>query len=385
MADAAIKIEAPGQPIQFIDLQAQRLRIETEINQAVQRVIEGGQYIMGPEIEKLEADLSEFCGAKHTITCSSGTDALMLVLMANNIGIGDAVFVPSFTFAATAEVVALVGATPIFIDSDETSYNMAIESLKAGYDLADRHGVIPRAVIAVDLFGQPADYDAIEPFCREKDLLLIDDAAQGFGGVYKGRNIGTIGQATATSFFPAKPLGCYGDGGAIMTDDADLAEKLISLRFHGKGSHKYDNTRIGMNGRMDTLQAAIVIEKLKIFADEIEKRQTVANRYNEGLKDICVIPYIEEGCTSAWAQYTIRVPNRDMVTAKLKEVGVPTAVYYPLPLHQQTAYKNFPNAGNMSVCEKAAQEVLSLPMHPYMDEETQAYIIRQLQQALQNG
>jgi dTDP-4-amino-4,6-dideoxygalactose transaminase len=365
-------------PIPFIDLAAQRRRLGTKIDEAVARVLTHGQYILGPEVRAFEDDLAKFCGAKEAVSCANGTDALLLVLKARGVKAGDAVLCPSFTFAATAEVVALVGATPVFVDVHADTFNMDPASLERAVDTAKQRKLQPVCVITVDLFGQPADYDAIEPVCKQHNLWLLDDAAQGFGGTYKGRKIGTFGLATATSFFPAKPLGAYGDGGAITTNDSSLAATLRSIRMHGQGTDKYDNVAIGLNSRLDTVQAAILIEKLKIFEDEIVKRQAVAKRYNEGLGDVAIVPRVLDGCVSTWAQYTIRVGKgrRDAVAAALKVSGVPTAIYYPKPLHQQTAYREFPSAGNgLPVSDIIAQEVLSLPMHPYLAADVQDRII----------
>jgi dTDP-4-amino-4,6-dideoxygalactose transaminase len=367
-----------SKPIPFIDLGAQRRRLGASVNDAIMRVVDHGGYIMGPEVFALEADLSAFCGAKHVISCANGTDALALVLMAKDVRPGDAILCPSFTFAATAEVVAWLGATPIFVDVREDTFNMDIESLEAGLRTAREKGLKPVGVIPVDLFGQPADYDAIEPFCAREGLWILSDAAQSFGATYKGRKIGTIGLATSTSFFPAKPLGCYGDGGAIFTDSDELAEVLLSLRIHGQGSDKYENVRVGMNGRLDTMQAAVLIEKLKIFPDEIIARDRIAQRYNEALRDVAIVPEVMVGATSVWAQYTLRIPgfDRSAFQAGLKDKGVPTAIYYPKPLHQQIAYKRHPVAGNgLPVSDRLAHEVISLPMHPYLDEATQDRVI----------
>jgi dTDP-4-amino-4,6-dideoxygalactose transaminase len=375
----------PPPPIPFIDLGAQRRRLGTKIDEAVARVIESGAFIMGPEVGRLESDLAAFCGAKHVISCASGTDALALVLMAKEVGPGDAVLCPSFTFAATAEVVAWLGATPVFVDVHEDTFNIDPASLEAALKTARAKGLNPVGVIAVDLFGQPADYGTIVPFCERQGLWLLDDAAQGWGGTYKGRRIGTFGAATATSFFPAKPLGAYGDGGAIFTDDAELDSVLRSLRVHGQGADKYDNVRIGMTGRLDTIQAAVLIEKLKIFEDEIAARNKVAHRYNEGLAEVAAVPFVLEDCVSTWAQYTIRVApeRRDALAATLKAQGIPTAIYYPRPLHQQTAYKAYPVGGNgLPVSDRIAREVISLPMHPYLDEPTQERIVGAVRAAL---
>ncbi|MFN7594531.1 MAG: DegT/DnrJ/EryC1/StrS family aminotransferase, partial [bacterium] len=345
--------------IAFIDLAAQRRRIGSRMDEAILRVVNHGGYIMGPEVKQFEADLSAFCGAKHVISCANGTDALALVLMAKSVKPGQAILCPSFTFAATAEVVAWLGAVPIFVDCLPETFNMDPASLEFGINTARQLGLKPVGVIPVDLFGQPADYDAIEAICAREDLWILCDAAQSFGASYRGRKLGTIGAATSTSFFPAKPLGCYGDGGAVFTNDDELAAIMRSLRVHGQGSDKYDNVRIGMNGRLDTMQAAVLIEKLKIFPDEIAARDRVAKRYNEMLGDVVAVPVVAEGNTSVWAQYTMRVPNRDALAAALKAKGVPTAIYYPKPLHQQTAYSKFPCAGNgVPVSERLAGEVL---------------------------
>lgn len=376
-----------SEPIAFIDLAAQRKRIGSAMDEAILRVVNHGGYIMGPEVKALEADLSAFCGAKHVISCANGTDALLMVLMAKGVKQGDAVLCPSFTFAATAEVVAQVNATPIFVDVLEDTFNLDIASLEAGLKTAKKLGLNPVGVIPVDLFGLPADYEPIEAFCKREGLWLMCDAAQSFGASYKGRNVGVIGDATTTSFFPAKPLGCYGDGGAIFTNDDELAAVLRSIRVHGSGTEKYDNVRIGMNGRLDTMQAAVLIEKLKIFPSEIEARDRVAKYYNDNLRDVAVVPEVPEGYTSVWAQYTLRMAgfNREQFQADLKAAGVPTAVYYPRPLHQQTAYKGFPVAGNgVPVSERLAQEVVSLPMHPYLTTEVQDRIIAAVKSALAN-
>jgi dTDP-4-amino-4,6-dideoxygalactose transaminase len=335
----------------------------------------------------LEGELSRFCGAKEVVSCANGTDALGLVLMAREVGPGDAVLCPSFTFAATAEVVVWLGATPVYVDIDPVTFNLDPKSLEQGIATAKQHGLKPVGLIAVDLFGQPADYDTLEPICAAYGLWILSDAAQSFGASYRGRRVGTIGLATATSFFPSKPLACYGDGGAIFTDDAELAKVLRSLRVHGEGVDKYDNVRIGMNGRLDTIQAAVLLEKLKIFPDEIELRDCIAARYNEALTDIATVPSVPEGNTSVWAQYTIRVDaeKRDKLVAALKEEGIPTGVYYPKPLHRQTAYMQYPSAGNgLPVSDLIASQVLSLPMHPYLEATDQDRIIGAVHRHLRN-
>lgn len=374
------------EPVPFIDVVSQRRRLGNLIDQAVGRVLEHCHFINGPEVMQFEADLAAFSGAKHVVACASGTDALLMVLMAKGIGPGDAVICPTFTFCATGEVVALTGASPVFVDVDEVTFNMDIESLKRGIATAKRHGLKLKAVIPVDLFGQPADHDAIAAIAAEEGMFVLDDAAQSFGASYKGRRLGTCGLATATSFFPAKPLGCYGDGGAIFTDDADLAETLRSVRVHGQGSDKYDNVRLGLTARLDTIQAAILIEKLKIFDDEIAARQRVADRYAQGLADVVTVPAVAPFGNSTWAQYTIRLPagtDRDAFAASLKAKGVPTAVYYVKSMHQQTAYRHYPAAdGGLPVSEKLSTEVISLPMHAYLDAPTQQRVIDAVRAAL---
>ncbi len=374
---------APAIP--FIDIVGQRRRLGMRIDDAVARVLTHCQFINGPEVAHLEADLAEFSGAKHVVACASGTDALLMVLMAKKIGPGDAVICPTFTFCATGEVVALLGATPVFVDVDETTFNIDPASFKDGISVARKRGLKPRAVIPVDLFGQPADHDAISAIAEAEGMFVLDDAAQSFGASYKGQQLGTFGLATATSFFPAKPLGCFGDGGAILTDDAELAETLRSVRVHGQGSDKYDNVRLGLTARIDTIQAAILIEKLKIFPDEIAARDVAARRYNDGLGNAVIVPRVQPNCTSVWAQYTIRLPEggRDAMAATLKAQGIPTAIYYPKSLHQQTAYRDFPVAsGGLPVSEKLSRDVISLPMHAYLDEPTQERIIKAVRGAL---
>jgi dTDP-4-amino-4,6-dideoxygalactose transaminase len=374
------------EPVPFIDIGAQRRRLGQSIDDAVARVLAHCQFINGPEVTELEKRLAEFSGAKHVVSCASGTDALLMVLMAKNIGPGDAVICPSFTFCATGEAVALTGASPVFVDVDEATFNMDAASLKRGVAVAKKQGLKPKAVIPVDLFGQSADHDAIAAVAEAEGLFVLDDAAQGFGASYKGRRLGTYGHATATSFFPAKPLGCFGDGGAIFTDDAELAATLRSIRVHGQGSDKYDNVRLGLTGRLDTMQAAILIEKLKIFDDEIAARNKVAERYARGLGNVVTVPHLAKGCSSVWAQYTIRLPrgvDRDGFAAALKAQGIPTAIYYVKSMHQQTAYRDYPVAeGGLPVSEKLSDDVISLPMHAYLDEPTQDRIIRAVRGAV---
>jgi dTDP-4-amino-4,6-dideoxygalactose transaminase len=374
------------EPVPFIDVAAQRRRLGKSIDEAVSRVLAHCQFINGPEVTQLEAALAKFSGASHVVACARGTDALLMVLMAKGVGRGDAVFCPSFTFCATGEAVALTGATPVFVDVDETTFNMDASSLRRAIATARKAGLKPVAVIPVDLFGQSADHDAIAAVAKAEGLFVLDDAAQGFGASYKGRRLGTFGLATATSFFPAKPLGCYGDGGAIFTDDAELAQTLRSIRVHGQGFDKYDNVRLGLTARLDTMQAAILIEKLKIFEDEIAARNEVAERYARGLGNVVSVPRLAKGCTSVWAQYTIRIPkgvNRDGFAAALKAQGIPTSIYYPKSMHQQTAYRDFPVAeGGLPVSEQLSEDVISLPMHAYLDEATQERIIKAVRGAL---
>jgi dTDP-4-amino-4,6-dideoxygalactose transaminase len=376
----------PVEPVPFIDIGAQRRRLGKSIDDAVGRVLAHCQFINGPEVAQLEAALAAFGGARHVVTCASGTDALLMVLMAKGVGRGDAVLCPSFTFCATGEAVALTGATPVFVDVDEATFNMDANSLTRGIATAIRHGLKPRAVIPVDLFGQSAAHDAIGAIAEAEGLFVLDDAAQAFGASYKGRRLGSFGLATATSFFPAKPLGCFGDGGAIFTDDAELADTLRSVRVHGQGSDKYDNVRLGLTGRLDTIQAAILIEKLKIFEDEIAARNVVAERYARGLGNVVSVPHVATGSTSVWAQYTIRLPrgcNRDSFAATLRAQGVPTAIYYPKSMHQQTAYRDFPIAdGGLPVSERLSDDVISLPMHAYLDAPTQDRVIEAVRSAL---
>jgi dTDP-4-amino-4,6-dideoxygalactose transaminase len=374
------------EPIEFIDLRAQRRRIGDRMDAAIKRVVDHGRYILGPEVAEFERQLGAFCGAKHVLSCANGTDALGLALMALGVKPGQAVVAPSFTFAATAEVIAWVGATPVFADVLEHSFNIDPASFEAAIATAKRLGLEPVGVIPVDLFGQPAAYDEVLAIAKANGMWVLCDAAQSFGASYKGQKVGTLGDMTTTSFFPAKPLGCYGDGGAVFLDDDDTIAVLKSLRVHGQGADKYDNVRVGMNARLDTIQAAILLEKLAIFADEIAARDKVAARYNELLGGVVNVPQVPEGWTSVWAQYTVRLPkghDRDQVAARLKAEGVPTAIYYVKPLHLQTAYRDFPAAGNgLPVTERIAGEVLSLPMHPYLDETTQDRIALAIVKAL---
>jgi len=376
-------------PIPFIDLQAQRQRLGEPLETAILEVVRSGAYVMGPQIGQLEAALGEFGQAPHVLSCGSGTEALMLPLMAWEIGPGDAVFCPSFTFAATAEVVPLVGASPVFVDILPDTYNMDAAHLDAAIAAVKAEGKLtPKAVIAVDLFGQPADYPAISAVCQKHGLKLIADSAQGFGCTLNGHHPLHWADVATTSFFPAKPLGCYGDGGAVLSKDARLHDLLVSLRVHGQAvksdlegrtfdhDPKYLNMRIGMNARMDTIQAAVLLQKLAIFADEIEARNRVADRYAQGLSDVVRTPKVIDGGVSVWAQYTIETEDRDGLAAHLKAAEIPTAVYYPIPIHKQGVYSGYPvGPGGLPATMAAAERVISLPMHPYLEADVQDQII----------
>ncbi|MGE0700614.1 MAG: DegT/DnrJ/EryC1/StrS family aminotransferase [Hyphomicrobiaceae bacterium] len=377
--------ETAAPPLPFIDLAAQQARIRPKLDAAIARVLAHGAYIMGPEVAELERQLAAFAGARHAISCASGTDALLMIAMAEGIGPGDAVICPAFTFTATPEAVALLGATPVFAEVRADSFNLDPARLVDAIAAARKAGLRPRAIMVVDLFGLPADYDGVAAVAEAEGLWILADSAQSFGASRAGRRVGTFGRATATSFFPAKPLGCYGDGGAVLTDDDALAERLKSIRLHGKGDDKYDIVRIGINGRLDTLQAAILIEKLAIFADEIDARERIARRYTAGLADVVTVPVVDNASRSVWAQYTIRVPaaTRDGVMRSLASHGIPSNVYYPRPLHHQTAYRACPVAvGGVPVAEALAREVLSLPMHPYLREPDQDRVIAGVRRAV---
>ena len=375
-------------PIPFIDLQSQRARLGQPLEDAILKVVRSGAYVMGPEIAQFETALGEFGQAPFVLSCGSGTEALQLPLMAWGIGPGDAVFCPSFTFAATAEVMPLVGASPVFVDILEDTYNLDPAALDRAIEAVKAEGrLTPKAVIAVDLFGQPADYPAIAAVARKHGLKLIADSAQGFGCTLNGQHPIHWADVATTSFFPAKPLGCDGDGGAVLCKDARLHDILVSLRVHGQAvksdlegktfdhDPKYLNLRIGMNSRMDTIQAAVLLQKLSIFADEIEARNRVAARYAAGLSDVVVTPKVIEGGVSVWAQYTIETDDRDGLIAHLKGHEIPTAVYYPIPIHRQDVYSAYPAPGGLPVTDAKAGKVMSLPMHPYLTPEDQDAII----------
>jgi dTDP-4-amino-4,6-dideoxygalactose transaminase len=378
--------------VPFIDLKAQYALIEDRVRENMDRILEHGAYIMGPEIQELEQRLGEYIGSRYAIGCSSGSDALLMALMALDIGPGDAVFTSPFTFFATAEEIAMVGATPVFVDIDPVTFNLdpaclekAIAALEAKDDTIHPlprgyEHLTPRAVIPVDLFGLAADYDRIEPLCKAHGLRIIEDGAQAFGATYKDRptkacGFGDIG---CTSFFPAKPLGCYGDGGMCFTDDDDLREKLTSIRVHGMGTDRYDNVRIGINGRLDSLQAAVLLAKFEVFPDEVAARNRVAWRYSELIKGDILTPMIPKGYRSVWAQYSVLArdaAHRESLRTHLNEQGIPTAVYYPIPLHLQTAFSGLGYAqGTMPVSEDAGARIFSLPMHPYLESEVQETI-----------
>ncbi len=389
--------------MQFIDLAAQQNRIREKIEHNIRSVMDHGKYIMGPEVEELENQLSHYIGIKHAIACSSGTDALLLALMAYNVGDNHAVFTTPFTFISTAEVISILGATPVFVDIYPKTFNidphrldLAITALKKDdrsmhplprCATKDLSAITPKAVIAVDLFGLPADYDNINAVAQKHDLIVIEDAAQSFGAQYKGKKACSLAHVACTSFFAAKPLGCYGDGGMCFTDHDNLAEIIRSLRIHGQGNDKYDNVRIGINGRLDTLQAAILLAKFHIFPDEILLRQKIAKRYTDLLAALDVelsTPHVPSGYQSVWAQYSVLAhgeEHRTVLQDNLKNHGIPTAIHYPKPLHLQTAYSTLGyREGDFPVSESTSQCVFSLPMHPYLKEEDQKRIVKTLNQ-----
>lgn len=360
--------------MEFIDLKEQYNRLKDKIDSNIQNVLNNSNYIMGQEVKELEEKLAEYVGRKYCATCANGTDALTIAMKVFDIKENDAVFVPSFTFYSTAEIVSLEGATPIFVDVDERTFNMDSEKLEKAIKQVIEEGKLnPKAVIPVDLFGQPADFPEITKIAQKYNLRIVEDAAQGFGGSINGKKTCSFGDISTTSFFPAKPLGCYGDGGAIFTDDEEMYKKILSIRVHGKGSYKYDNIRVGLNSRLDTIQAAILLPKLEAFKEyELENRNKFAKMYTERLKDVVKTPLVPEGYTSSWAQFTLILDSEDMrnsVQAKLNETGIPTMVYYPIPLHKQIVYKDYDfNTEDLKVSERLSKCVLSLPMHPYMDE-----------------
>ncbi|MCL2889308.1 MAG: DegT/DnrJ/EryC1/StrS family aminotransferase [Eggerthellaceae bacterium] len=360
--------------MQFIDLASQFKRIEPEVISRVNTVLCSQKYIMGPEVLELEEKLASFVGVKHVLSCSSGTDALLIALMAYDLEKNDAVFVPSFTFFASAESVSLAGATPVFVDSQPDTFNISPASLESAIEKTLQQGELrPRGIMPVDLFGQPADYGQIQEIASRYGLFVLEDACQSFGAIYRGAKACSFGDVAATSFFPAKPLGCYGDGGAIFTDNDQLAEKMRSIRIHGQGIDKYDNVRLGINGRLDTIQAAILLAKLEIFEDELVARNEVAQSYSDALAASFTIPFVAPDRTSVWAQYTVLTSGdeqRSQIVEKLKARGIPTAIYYTTPIHLSTAYKSLGyKSGDLPVCELLSQQVLSIPMHPYLGKE----------------
>lgn len=363
--------------MQFIDLHAQYRHLQQQIDHRISNVLQHGHYIMGPEVEQLEQQLADYVGVKHCISCANGTDALQLAMMVLDIKPGDAVFCPTFTFFATAEVIAYAGATPIFVDSDESTFNICPMHLEQQIERVSRDGKLkPKAIIAVDLFGLPANYPEIEKIAAKYQLKLIEDAAQGFGGEIGGKRAGSFGDIATTSFFPAKPLGCYGDGGAIFTNNDEYASLFRSYRVHGKGKDKYDNVRIGVNSRLDTIQAAILLEKLAVFPEELVSRNEVAARYAEYLADTIKTPAVPEGFLSSWAQYTLVSESRDLIMAKLKDHGIPTMIYYGTCMHQQTAFSHLKHKDEeFPVASRLSKQVFSLPMHPYLEKSLQSKII----------
>ena len=371
--------------IPFIDLPAQQARIKPQVEAAIAKVLAHGGYVLGPEVAELETQLAAFAGAKHCITCSDGTDALSLALMTLDIKPGQVVFVPGFTFVATAQVVVLAGAIPYFVDVHPHTFNIDIDSLGHAIHEAKNKNLDIAGIISVDLFGLPADFNALQQIADANNLWLLNDAAQSYGASYQDKRVGSYNRLTTTSFFPAKVLGCYGDGGAVFCNSDEDAARLRSHRMYGQGTHKYENVRFGLNSRLDTIQAAVLLEKLRIFPDEITARQRVADRYSTALKDVCITPMVAAGYQSVWAQYTVQVPasKREAIQAQLKDAGIPTMVYYPIPLHQQFAYKQFPvTDGRLATSETLCQTVLSLPMHPYLEETAQDMIITEFRKAL---
>jgi UDP-2-acetamido-2-deoxy-ribo-hexuluronate aminotransferase len=359
-------------PLPFVDLKAQYARLKPSIETRMRRVLDHGQYVLGPEVAELETELARFCGARHCITVASGTEALRLPLMAAEIGPGDAVFLPAFTFPATAEVVVSLGASPVFVDVGEATFNLDPKSLATAIRQTRQDGKLrPRAIMPVDLFGLPADYPAFQIIAQDEKLTVLADAAQSFGARLGNRAVGTLAPFTATSFFPAKPLGAYGEGGAIFTDDEGLAKVMLSIRAHGAGDDRYDIVRLGTNARLDTLQAAILLAKLEVFADELVARERWATALDRRLAGKVAIPPRRADATSAWAQYCVRVKQRDRVREALNKQGVPTAIYYPKPLHFQPAFERFGSGpGSLPVSERLCQDIMALPMHPYLDEAT---------------
>jgi dTDP-4-amino-4,6-dideoxygalactose transaminase len=367
----------------FIDLAAQREKLGDSVERAIFQVLQHGQFILGPEVTELERQLEAFCGARHCITCANGTDALLLALMAEGIGPGDAVFAPAFTFVATVEVAVISGATPVFVDVRRDTFNMDVESLEAAIGEAKGRGLKPRCVIAVDLYGQPADYDAIDTIAGKYGLMVIADAAQSFGASLNGKKVGALASYTATSFYPSKPLGGYGDGGAVFTDDDERAGRLLALRNHGRGPGRPDTEYLGFNSRLDSIQAAILIEKLRLFPAEIPARQERANRYNEELASVADVPRLMAGATSVWAQYTIVTECRDELAKACRNACIPTAIHYANALNRLPPYRDvITPPGGVPQAEWLAKRVISLPMYPYLGGDAQDLIIATVREAL---
>lgn len=371
--------------VEFTGLPQQKERLRAELDRRIAAVLDHGKFIMGPEVKEFEAALSDYCGARHSIAVANGTDALQIGLMALHVKPGDAVFVPSFTYTATAEVILILGAEPVFVDVEADSFNLDPTDLDRALAEARSRGLSPKAIIGVDLFGLPANWDAINAFAAQHDLGVVADAAQAFGAtIADGRHVGTLAQITTASFFPAKPLGCYGDGGAIFTDDDQLAATMRSIRVHGQGAAKYETVRVGLNSRLDTLQAAILLGKISIFREETAKRNELAQRYDAVLGNMVTIPQRPSDVVSALAQYTIRVPSRDAFQEQLAARGIPTAVYYPLPMHLQPAYCDFGRGeGSLPVSEQLSREVISLPMNPYWVEEDVIAVTNAISESMQ--
>lgn len=370
-------------PVEMVDLRAQRRRLGRRVERSVARVLDHGRFVLGPEVDRLEARLAARGGVAHAVTCASGTDALLLALLAEEVESGDAVFVPAFTFAATAEAVALAGATPVFVDVRPDTFTIDAASLAEAVRATEDAGLRPVGVIPVDLFGQPADYPAVGKVAADAGLWVTADAAQSLGASLDGRSVGSLAGMTATSFFPSKPLGCYGDGGAVLTDDDALAARLRSLRAHGTEGGRSDNVRLGLNSRLDTLQAAVLLEKLIVFDDELDARRAVAEEYGRELAAVVRTPVLAPGATSVWAQYTVRSPARGALAARLRAEGVATAVHYPTPLPRRPAFARFPVApGGLAVSEQLCTEVLSLPLHPYLDRAARRQVVAGVHDAL---
>ncbi|MEM1139606.1 MAG: DegT/DnrJ/EryC1/StrS family aminotransferase [Pseudomonadota bacterium] len=382
----AVKASQADRPIAFIDLKAQGERLRPKIDAAVTRVLDHGAYVNGPEIDELEAKLKAYTGAADAVAVSSGTDALVIAMMGEEIGVGDAVFIPAFTYNATANAVLMVGATPVFVDVDPETFNLCPRHLEQSINAVKKSGALkPKAIVGVDLFGRPADYDAIHTIAAADELIVMADAAQSFGGTYKGKRVGAAAPISGTSFFPAKGLGCYGDGGAMFTMDPDKGALWRSIRFHGTDEGRRISVRVGLNGRLDTFQAAILLVKLSVYDEEWQTRAKAAAVYESALEGVVGLPRREEGVVSSYGLFSVLLPeaaDRDGIQARLKEDGIPTAIYYPVPLHRQPAFESFTPAGGLPATEMCAERILALPMHPYLSEEQAAFVCEKLQGAL---